>query len=95
MEEWAGKWTKRRVPNFFAHSKILFEKYNNKCARCGWGEINLWTGNVPLEVHHVDGDYKNNEESNLELLCPNCHSLTETYKSLNTNGRDGRKKYYN
>jgi predicted HNH restriction endonuclease len=74
--------------------RYLFEKYNNKCTRCGWGEINLWTGYIPLEVHHIDGDYTNNEESNLDLLCPNCHSLTDTYKNANTNGRSGRKKYY-
>ena len=40
-------------------------------------------------------DYKNNKESNLILLCPNCHSLTETYKGANlNNGRKMRTKYY-
>ena len=59
-------------------------------------EINHITGNSPLEVHHIDGDYTNNDEDNLELLCPNCHSLTNTYKNaLNHNGRQGRNKYYN
>ena len=75
--------------------RYLFEKYNNKCSKCGWGEFNLWTGCLPLEVHHEDGDYTNNSEDNLLLLCPNCHSLTATYKSANKNGRPGRKKYYN
>lgn len=75
--------------------RYLFEKYGNKCCRCGWGEINLSTGKIPLEIHHVDGDYTNNVESNLELLCPNCHSLTPTYKAANMgNGRKDRKKYY-
>lgn len=37
------------------------------------------------------GNYKNNIESNLTLLCPNCHSLTENYGSLNIgNGRRSR-----
>lgn len=75
--------------------RYLFEKYENKCSSCGWSEINLWTNTLPLEVHHLDGDYTNNEETNLTLLCPNCHSLTDTYKNANTNGRIGRKKYYN
>ena len=36
----------------------------------------------------------NNKEENLILLCPNCHSLTQTYKGANRNhGRQGRKKY--
>ena len=72
----------------------LFEKHNCKCEKCGWGETNEFTGTIPLEVHHIDGDYKNNKEENLQLLCPNCHSLTETHKSHNKKGRQGRKKYY-
>lgn len=75
--------------------RYIKEKYNNKCCRCGWNEINPFTNNVPLEIHHKDGDYINNDESNLELLCPNCHSLTNTYKNaLNHEGRHGRNKYY-
>lgn len=75
---------------------FLFEKYNNKCSRCGWGEINPYTGRIPLEVHHEDGNYLNNSEDNLELLCPNCHALTETYKNANKGkGRSERMKYYN
>lgn len=73
--------------------RYLFEKYNNKCQCCGWGEANQYTGKYPLEVHHVDGDYTNNKEENLQLLCPNCHSLTETYKAHNKSGRKDRKKY--
>ena len=56
---------------------------------------NPTTGKIPLELHHKDGDYSNNDEDNLELLCPNCHSLTATYKNaLNHTGRKGRSKYY-
>jgi hypothetical protein len=75
--------------------RYLFDKYDNKCSQCGWGELNLWTGYIPLEVHHIDGDYTNNVEDNLLLLCPNCHALTNTYKNANKNGRTERKKYYN
>ena len=73
--------------------RYLFEKYGCKCEMCGWGEKNEFTGNIPLEIHHKDGNYMNNKEENLQLLCPNCHSLTESYKSHNKNGRKGRKKY--
>ena len=74
--------------------RYIREKFNNKCAECGWCKVNPHTGNVPLEVHHIDGDYTNNKEDNLTLLCPNCHALTSTYRASNTgNGRD-RKKYY-
>ena len=67
--------------------KYMFEKHNFKCEKCGWNEINEYSGLVPLEIHHIDGDFKNNREENLQVLCPNCHSLTPNYKSLNKNGR--------
>lgn len=48
-----------------------------RCECCG---ITEWLGNlIKLEVHHLDGDRLNNEITNLELLCPNCHAYTETY----------------
>ena len=74
--------------------RYLFEKYDSKCARCGWSIKNIFTGNIPLEIEHIDGNYLNNNEDNLTLLCPNCHALTETYKGANRgNGRQDRKKY--
>jgi len=72
----------------------LLEKNNYKCEICGWGSENPYTHTIPLEIHHIDGDYTNNKEENLQVLCPNCHSLTETHKSHNKKGRLGRKKYY-
>ena len=74
--------------------RYLLEKHNYKCEKCGWGEKNEFTETIPLEIHHIDGDYTNNKEDNLQVLCPNCHSLTETHKSHNKRGRVGRKKYY-
>jgi hypothetical protein len=74
--------------------RYLFEKYNYKCCQCGWSKKNIYTGKIPLEVEHIDGNYLNNSEENLILLCPNCHSLTSTYKGLNKgHGRKDRKKY--
>jgi len=70
--------------------KYFMEKYSNKCCLCGWNKVNKKTGKIPLTIHHIDGNYKNNQEDNLQLLCPNCHSLTETYCSLNIG--NGRKK---
>jgi hypothetical protein len=71
----------------------LLEKYDNKCTRCGWNEINQTTGTSPLNVEHIDGNYKNNHPDNLTILCPNCHSLTSTYGSLNIGrGRENRYK---
>lgn len=63
--------------------RYLFDKYNNKCAKCGWNKINPVSKRIPLEIEHIDGNAKNNNEDNLILLCPNCHSLTSTYRGLN------------
>lgn len=74
--------------------KYLMEKYQCKCSKCGWGEENPFSHTIPLEVEHIDGNFLNNNEDNLTLLCPNCHSLTSTYKGANKgNGRKNRKKY--
>lgn len=70
----------------------LFKKYDNKCQKCGWGEINPTTGKCPLEIHHKDGNRTHNDLDNLELLCPNCHSLTPNYKYLNSQRFKGKFK---
>lgn len=76
--------------------RYIMEKYNYKCSKCGWGETNPYTQKIPLEIEHIDGNYLNNKEDNLILLCPNCHSLTATYKGANKgHGRKIRKKYSN
>ena len=71
--------------------RYLFEKFNSKCCKCGWCEINTTTNKVPLEVNHIDGDASNNSESNLELICPNCHSLTPNFRALNRGSKRNRK----
>jgi len=66
-----------------AIKRWLLDKCGHKCPKCGWGEIHPVTGKVPLEVNHIDGDSTNNRPENLEVLCPNCHSLTPNYRALN------------
>lgn len=69
----------------------LREKYGNKCCVCGWSEVNKKTGLVPLVADHIDGNWRNNIESNLRLICPNCDSLTATYGGSNRGkGRQNR-----
>lgn len=63
--------------------RYLVQRSGEKCARCGWAKRHLKTGRVPVEAEHIDGDWRNNRVDNLILLCPNCHSLTDTYRALN------------
>ncbi len=74
--------------------RYLFEKYNSSCSDCGWKKINPFTNKIPLELEHIDGDFTNNKEDNLKLLCPNCHSLTATWKGANKKQGRPRSKYY-
>lgn len=67
--------------------RYLFEQHESKCQECGWGSRNPVTGLVPLTVEHIDGNWLDSRLENLQLLCPNCHSLTPTYGALNQNGR--------
>ena len=59
----------------------VFEEQAHKCNRCG---IDSWLGEkLSLELEHKDGNNKNNARNNLEALCPNCHSLTPTWRGRN------------
>lgn len=58
-----------------------------ECAWCGLGPE--WRGKpLTLELDHIDGDHRNHTITNLRFLCPNCHSMTPTYRGVNT----GKKK---
>lgn len=63
--------------------KLLKEGIKKHICECC---LNItWNGQpIPLEVHHKDGDKTNNSLKNLQLLCPNCHALTDTYCGRNT-----------
>ncbi|MCK9446570.1 HNH endonuclease [bacterium] len=53
----------------------------NKCEICGLIE---WNGkDISLHLDHIDGDHTNHKLENLRILCPNCHSQTDTYCSKN------------
>jgi len=69
------------APHFLA--RFLRDYYAERCLRCGWSQRHPKTGNVPIEVEHIDGDWENNRLTNLTLLCPNCHALTPTFRGLN------------
>jgi len=70
--------------------RYLSEKKSG-CWNCG---IVDWMNKpIVLELEHIDGNAYNNQEDNLSLLCPNCHSQTPTYKAKNKgNGRVARRE---
>lgn len=77
--------------NLFIGSHILKKKLikegikEAKCERCG---NSTWEGHqIPLELHHIDGNHYNNHLDNLKILCPNCHALED-----NNSGSANKKK---
>jgi 5-methylcytosine-specific restriction endonuclease McrA len=69
--------------------KIMKETKGYKCACCGISEY--MEKPLTLQVDHMNGDASNNMPDNLRLICPNCHSQTDTYGAKNKgNGRRAR-----
>lgn len=50
-----------------------------KCELCGHTES--------TELHHINGNPTDNRLENLQILCPNCHSKTDNYRTKNIKGR--------
>lgn len=59
--------------------KLIKEGYKeHKCENCNNTE---WMGDmIPLELHHIDGNHRNNKLENLQFLCPNCHAKTDNFR---------------
>ena len=86
-----AKAAERRRENFLKtpfeelsiHTKrrVLIKESSNTCSSC---KNTTWLGQpIVLEMDHIDGNKQNNSKENLRILCPNCHSLTNTWKGRN------------
>lgn len=62
--------------------RLLEEKvFEHKCYSCNLTE---WLNKpIPLELEHINGKSSDHRLENLTLLCPNCHSFTDTYRGKN------------
>ena len=69
---------KEFIPNS-PRQKFCTEAHFHKCEICG---LQKWNNQkIPLELHHINGNNKDNSLNNLQLLCPNCHALTDNYRN--------------
>lgn len=80
-----GNYTPKNFRNEFLNEQ------DNKCAICGCTPV--WNGKpLVFILDHIDGDASNNRRENLRMICPNCDSQLETFKSKNKNST--RRNYW-
>ena len=78
LNDWLTIWeTTHRLP--YLKRRILDEGLlKEECVLCG--QNNIWNGNkLVLQLDHINGNNQDNTIENLRMLCPNCHTQTETY----------------
>jgi len=83
-----------KYPQYPSHKlskRLIKEGYKKhiceKCYRKTWNGLK-----ITLELNHKDGDNSNHKLENLELLCPNCHSQTPTFKGKNKKLKNEQRK---
>ena len=68
------------------YKRYLKETFGDKCSKCN--QENTWNNKpLMLQLDHIDGNSDNNNLENLRLLCPNCHSQTETFGNAGKGSR--------
>ena len=71
----------------------ILNDQNQQCAICGID--NQWNGKkLNFILDHIDGDASNSTRDNLRLICPNCDSQLDTYKSKNKNSSRNKRKIF-
>jgi 5-methylcytosine-specific restriction endonuclease McrA len=74
--------------------RLIREGYlKDECSICGWNKKPEGQEFTPYELDHINGNPTDHRLENLRIICPNCHSLTETYRFRRgkTNEAQGRK----
>ena len=76
-----------KYPNYQTYKlkiRLIREGFiEDKCSICGWNGTLEGNEFSNCELHHIDGNRWNHRFENLQLLCPNCHSMTKSYRARN------------
>jgi 5-methylcytosine-specific restriction endonuclease McrA len=78
INEYLKKDCEYRISTNHLKIRLLKEKIKEyRCEKCGNTE---WNGKeIPLQLHHINGDSNDNRLENLQILCPNCHAQTDNF----------------
>lgn len=68
---------KKSINSHNLKNRLISEKiFEHKCYNCN---NKTWNNQpIPIELHHINGNPKDNSLLNLQILCPNCHAQTDT-----------------
>ena len=86
VKGWSGKTV--QLSPFIRN--YLKDTRGTACSKCGWDEYHPIDGRSLTEIDHIDGDAHNCAPSNLQIICPNCHSMTPTFRARNKNSKRQR-----
>jgi len=65
-----------RTESYLLRRALIESGVPYQCARCPLEGV--WNGKpIMLQVNHLNRDWLDDRKSNLEFICPNCHSQTE------------------
>ena len=84
--EWDGngKYSLSKTVRTYLMTRADYRCQSPDCAvPGGFKGVNPASGRSVLQINHIDGDASNSAPANLEVLCPNCHSMTSTFGALN------------
>lgn len=93
LNEWlnGNYYNKKGNPPDVAKNWIS-EQQNHKCLIC---DISEWNGKpITFQFDHIDGNPDNNTKENIRMLCPNCHSQTDTFGVKNKKSKHSQRNIY-
>jgi len=73
--------------NEWAKRKRVIIEQEYRCHKC---KLDEWMSEpIALEIEHLNGEHTDNRRENLIALCPNCHSLSVTWRGRNKSKKHG------